>query len=312
MIQDISPHVLHNQFQIKEIQPDDFLLLFNKKNNILLKEIKNELSFLRFKDFPEGFTSVFTQEPEFLFSIDDRNFFMADYTDEMETFLIQRLKKQTIPSAETDINLIDFSIEVHPISIFRTFQPGYYGFAGITAHHIYRFRKSRAFCGYCGTPMEKSKTERAMICPNCKNVEYPKICPAVTVAIINKDKLLMAENIISKRFALIAGYVEIGESFEDTVRREVMEEVGLKIKNIRYYKSQPWAFSETAMVGFFAELDGDEHFTLDRSELSKAKWVTREEIPDYPTTSLTFEMVSLFKKGQVPPYLLEHKIPSFN
>lgn len=306
MIQDISPHVLHNQFEIKEIQPDDFLLLFNRKNNVLLKERKKELSFLSLNDLPEGFASFFREKPEFLFSIDDKNFFMADYTDEMETFFTEQFKKETIPSTKTDINLNDFSIEVHPTSIFRTFQPGYYGFAGITAHHIYRFRKSRAFCGCCGTPMEKSKTERAMICPNCKNVEYPKICPAVTVAIINRDKLLMAQNVISKRFALIAGYVEIGESFEDTVRREVMEEVGLKIKNIRYYKSQPWAFSETAMVGFFAELDGDEHFTLDTNELSKAKWFTREEIPDYPTTSLTFEMVSLFKKGKVPPYLSEH------
>lgn len=306
MIQDISPHVLHNQFQIKEIQSDDFLLLFNRKNNVLLKERKKELSFLSLNDLPESFTSFFREKPEFLFSIDEKNFFMADYTDEMETFFTEQFKKEMIPSTKTDINLNDFSIEVYPTSIFRTFYPGYYGFAGITAHHIYRFRKSRAFCGCCGTPMEKSKTERAMICPNCKNVEYPKICPAVTVAIINRDKLLMAENVLSKRFALIAGYVEIGESFEDTVKREVMEETGLKIKNIRYYKSQPWAFSETAMVGFFAELDGDEHFTLDTSELSKAKWFTREEIPDYPTTSLTFEMVSLFKKGKVPPYLLEH------
>lgn len=306
MIQDISPHVLHNQFQIKEIQSDDFLLLFNRKNNVLLKERKKELSFLSLNDLPESFTSFFREKPEFLFSIDEKNFFMSDYTDEMETFFTEQFKKEMIPSTKTDINLNDFSIEVYPTSIFRTFYPGYYGFAGITAHHIYRFRKSRAFCGCCGTPMEKSKTERAMICPNCKNVEYPKICPAVTVAIINRDKLLMAQNVISKRFALIAGYVEIGESFEDTVKREVMEETGLKIKNIRYYKSQPWAFSETAMVGFFAELDGDEHFTLDTSELSKAKWFTREEIPDYPTTSLTFEMVSLFKKGKVPPYLLEH------
>ncbi len=296
MIQDISPHVLHNEFQIKKIQPDDFLLLFNRKNHILLKEEKNTLSFLRFKDFPEEFSSFFIEEPEFLFSIDDKNFFMTDYIKDMQN----------------SISLHDFSIQVHPISIFRTFQPGYYGFAGITAHHIYRFRKSRAFCGFCGTRMKKRETERAMICPNCKNIEYPKICPAVTVAIINENKLLMAQNIISKRYALIAGYVEIGESFEDTVKREVMEEVGLKIKNIRYYKSQPWAFSETAMVGFFAELDGDEQFSLDTTELSNAKWVTRDEIPDYPTTSLTFEMVSLFKKGEVPPYLSDHKNLDFN
>lgn len=294
MIQDISPHVLHNEFQIKTIRPDDFLLLFHEKNQVILKETDNRLSFLNLKDFPPNFLSLFEEEPEFLFSIDNKNFFMADYTKQIE----RELRKE-------EDSMKNLSMQSHPISIFRNFYPGYYGFAGITAHHIYSFRKSRAFCGCCGSPMEKSKTERAMVCPNCKNIEYPKICPAVTVAIINDDKLLMAENVLSKRFALIAGYVEIGESFEDTVKREVMEETGLKIKNIRYYKSQPWAFSETAMVGFFAELDGDEHFTLDKSELSRAKWFTREEIPDYPTTSLTFEMVSLFKKNKIPPYLLK-------
>lgn len=292
MIQDISPHVLHNEFQIKKIQPDDFLLLFHKKNEVILKEKDNWLSFLNLKDFPKNFSSLLKEEPEFLFSIDNKNFFMADYTEEIG----KELEKEHLNEKQNEEN---FSISSHPVSIFRSFSPGYCGFAGITAHHIHRFRKSRAFCGCCGSPMEKSKTERAMICPNCKNIEYPKICPAVTVAIINGDKLLMAENALSKRFALIAGYVEVGESFETTVKREVMEETGLKVKNIRYYKSQPWAFSETAMIGFFAELDGDEHFKLDTNELSKAKWFTREEIPERPTTSLTFEMVSLFKKGLI-------------
>lgn len=292
MIQDISPHVLHNEFQIKKIRPGDFLLFFYRENEVMLKGEEGRLSFLKLKDFPENLSCFWEEEPEFLFSIDNKDFFMADYTERIEEIV----EKEEIKEKR---NKKDFSIQSHPVSIFRSFYPGYYGFAGITAYHIHRFRKSRAFCGCCGTPMEKSKTERAMICPNCKNIEYPKICPAVTVAIINGDKLLMAENVLSKRFALIAGYVEIGESFEDTVKREVMEETGLKVKNIRYYKSQPWAFSETAMVGFFAELDGDEHFTLDTNELSRAKWFTREEIPDYPTTSLTFEMVSLFKKGLV-------------
>lgn len=291
MIQDISPHVFHNEFYIKDINQDDFLLLFTRQKQVLLKEVDGTLALFTLREFRNYVSIPFDEDPEFLLSIDNKSFFMADYTEEMAAFL------------EQSTSSLPYKLKLYPISTFRTFQPSYYGFAGITAHHIYSFRKSRAFCGCCGTKMVKSQTERAMVCPNCKNVEYPKICPAVTVAIMHDDKLLMARNVLSNRFALIAGFVEIGETFEDTVKREVMEEVGLRVKNIRYYKSQPWAFSETAMIGFFVELDGEnEYIKLDTSELSKAKWFTREEIPDYPTTSLTFEMVSLFKQNKVPPY----------
>lgn len=91
-----------------------------------------------------------------------------------------------------------------------------------------------------------------MRCPDCGQMEYPKISPAVIVGILHKDKILMSkyagrDNITY--YALIAGFTEIGESIEETIRREVMEEVGLKVKNIRYYKSQPWSFSETSPDG---------------------------------------------------------------
>ena len=102
--------------------------------------------------------------------------------------------------------------------------------------------------------------------------------------------------------ALVAGFVEIGESFEDTVRREVMEEVGLKVRNIRYYRSQPWAFSGAVMAGFYAEPDGDPHVSLNHDgsdELAEAEWFTRGELEQEDSTfSLTWTMIEAFRNGR--------------
>ena len=101
-------------------------------------------------------------------------------------------------------------------------------------------------------------------------------------------------------YALIAGFTEIGESAEQTVAREVMEEVGLRVKNIRYYKSQPWAFSGSLLMGFFCDLDGDDKIILDKNELAEAGWFRRSEIDladDH--ISLTREMIMQFKTGQL-------------
>ena len=102
----------------------------------------------------------------------------------------------------------------------------------------------------------------------------------------------------AKRYALIAGFAEIGETLEETVKREVMEEVGLKVKNIRYYKSQPWGLSGSLLAGFVCDLEGEDTITLDKNELAVAQWFEREEIPydDYDV-SLTREMMIQFKKG---------------
>jgi NAD+ diphosphatase len=97
-----------------------------------------------------------------------------------------------------------------------------------------------------------------MQCTECHNIVYPRISPAVIVAVMDGNRILMTKYAgrVFKKYALIAGYAEIGETLEETVRREVMEEVGLKVKNIRYYKSQPWAFDDSLLSGFFCELDG--------------------------------------------------------
>ena len=151
--------------------------------------------------------------------------------------------------------------------------------------------------------MVHSDRERMVYCPECHTIEYPKICPAVIVGILNGDRILLSTYAGRdvKSYALIAGFAEIGETIEGTVRREVMEEVGLKVKNLTFYKSQPWSFSDTLLMGFFCDVDGDGGITLDEQELSLAQWVDRSEVPDDPEgISLTREMMTVFKKGLDP------------
>ena len=141
-----------------------------------------------------------------------------------------------------------------------------------------------------------------MRCPKCNALHYPKISPAVIVAVRNGDKLLMTKYAGRdyKKYALVAGFAEIGETIEETVKREVMEEAGLKVKNIQYYKSQPWSFTDTLLFGFYCEVDGDDSITMDEEELSVAEWLTRDEIPtEYDGISLTNEMIIRFKNGEI-------------
>ena len=143
--------------------------------------------------------------------------------------------------------------------------------------------------------------QRMLQCPCCANMVFPKIAPAVIVGVTHGDKILMTKYAGReyKRYALIAGFTEIGESVEETVKREVMEEVGLHVKNLRYYKSQPWSFSDTLLMGFFAEVEGDDSITLDREELALAEWFERENIPvSESDISLTSEMIEYFRNHQ--------------
>lgn len=173
-------------------------------------------------------------------------------------------------------------------------------FAAITAYQLYHWYRSNRFCGACGHAMEQSEGERALVCPACGHVVYPRIVPAVIVGVRHEDRLLVTR--YAKGFAhdaLVAGFTEIGETLEETAAREVLEETGLRVRNIRYYKSQPWGIADDILAGFFCELDGSPEIHLDRSELKLAEWKTREEICLQPDDfSLTNEMMREFKEGR--------------
>ena len=140
-------------------------------------------------------------------------------------------------------------------------------------------------------------------CPACGNMIFPKISPAVIVAVTHGEKLLLSKYAGRSytRYALLAGYTEIGETVEQTVHREVMEEVGVKVKNLRYYKSQPWGVDGNILMGFFCDLDGEETLHVDYTELSMAQWFPRDALPAHDDgISLTREMIRVFEEGREP------------
>lgn len=175
-------------------------------------------------------------------------------------------------------------------------------FAGMTAHHLYMWYRDNHFCGRCGEKMVHDDVQRMMKCPKCGNMVFPKLAPAVLAAVTHNGKMLLTKYAHGDgNYALVAGFVEIGETAEECVAREVMEETGLSVKNVRYYDSQPWGFAGNLMLAYTAELDGEaDAIRRDESELAAAEWVAPEEITDiFDYSSLTREMIRRFREGRL-------------
>jgi NTP pyrophosphohydrolases containing a Zn-finger, probably nucleic-acid-binding len=280
MIQDIHPHRINLEFGVRQPVGTDYIIALSQ-GKALLGGDAEQPSLVRHADI-ENILAGIAGQYVYLFTLDDAAFFFFD-GEAPET--AEFTYRNTVA--------------------FRSFQPSWLGFAGITAVHLAGWYGLNRFCGACGASMAQKTDERAMAC-GCGNVVYPRISPAVIVAVMDGDRVLMtryANRPGSKRTALIAGFMEVGETFEDTVRREVMEEVGLRVKNIRYYKSQPWAFSSSVLTGFFCDLDGSPDIVLDTNELQEGAWVARSELQEADiSVSLTSEMVDVFRRGAVPPH----------
>ncbi|PJG85365.1 NAD(+) diphosphatase [Conservatibacter flavescens] len=147
------------------------------------------------------------------------------------------------------------------------------------------FFKTHQFCGKCGSKTDLAQDEWAVHCDACGFRAYPVICPSIIVAVRRGKDILLANHkrhIESKIYTTLAGFVEVGESFEQTVAREVFEETGIKVKNIQYFGSQPWAFPNSQMVGFLAEYDSGE-IRLQEAEIHDAQWFDcRQPLPEIP------------------------------
>ncbi len=274
MIQDIAPHVFLNTYQKKRPHPDSAAIILHE-NTIL---VGTEADSLRFPSY--RLLSNIKADPVFLFTIDDQDYFWLDTAAEID------LEGYTYVSRQG----------------FRRLGPKHQAFAGLTALQIANWYQSNHYCSRCGNQTERDGRERMVRCPRCGNLVYPRINPAVIVAVTNGDKLLLTKYAGREyaHYALIAGFTEVGETVEETVRREVREEVGVEVKNITYYKSQPWALTDTLLLGFYCELDGEDTIQLDTNELSVAEWLARQEIPtQFEDFALTNEMICRFKNASL-------------
>ena len=168
-------------------------------------------------------------------------------------------------------------------SLYSTFEEDIFLLAG-KAMQIVSWDQTHQYCGKCGTTTEELYGERAKKCPNCGFISYPRISPAVITAILKDNKILLAhaKAFSGNLYSLIAGFVEPSETLEECVQREIMEEVNLKVKNIKYWGSQPWPFPNSLMVGFTAEYESGD-LCVDGVEIGDAGWYMVDSLPELPS-----------------------------
>lgn len=273
MIQDIAPHKFHNEYR-----PDAVL---TGSSPIICFDGRKMLA-------RAGEEGLILPTASMLGSADDIHYAFA--IDETEYFLYAGKKTVEVPG---------FSYE--DIRTLRRCSGNMDGMIMFTGFHLCQWYKDFAYCGRCGGRNEHHPVERAMHCPVCNRNMYPRIMPAVIIGVIDGDRLLLTKYREGfNNYALVAGFTEIGETLEETVSREVMEEAGLRVKNIRYYKSQPWGLAGDILAGFYCDVDGSNEIRMDENELKLAQFMTRDEIVLQPDSfSLTNEMMKRFKDGLI-------------
>ncbi|PLX23367.1 MAG: NAD(+) diphosphatase [Marinilabiliales bacterium] len=275
MIQDIYPHRFSNDYIGNRKMDKDDIILYYKYDSFLLKSCGDKFSLPQKRDFPEISDKT---RSTFLFSLNDISCYLV--WDDLSTDQPEFIYKE--------------------INFFRHTNQQEIAWASMVGYHLMNWYAQNRFCGKCGAETEEKQDERALVCTTCSSIIYPRISPAVIAAIICKDKILLARgaNWPGDWYSCIAGYVDVGESIEEALQREAKEEVGLDIKNIRYYKSQPWPLSGSMMIGFVAEADDRQRIVVEEKEIAEAKWFHRSELPKYSSKiSIAGEMIEKFQKG---------------
>ena len=279
MLQDLDFGRLENEFRNVDAAAEDVILCFHGGQVLLRREADDGLTLPTLATMTKWATPT---APRYLFRLLDRNYFL--WTDES-------------PLSP------DGGYAYEPVRQLRQMKSREICYGVITGWHLYNWYRANRLCGCCGTPTEHDTRERMLRCPACGNMIFPRISPAVIVAVTNGDRLLLSKYAgrAYTRYALLAGYTEIGETIEQTVHREVLEEVGLRVKNLRYYKSQPWGVDGNVLMGFYCDVDGSDEIRIDETELAMAGWYPRDALPARDDgISLTREMIRVFEEGREP------------
>lgn len=200
--------------------------------------------------------------------------------------------------SEEPIELMDGYAFLHLRGLYGVLDENLFNVAG-RALQLSVWNENHQFCSRCGGKVETVNNEMAKKCTTCELVSYPRVSPAVIVAIIKEDEILLARNVNfpGNMFSLVAGFVEAGETLEECVEREVFEEVGVKIKNIQYLASQPWSYPHSMMIGYIAEYDSGE-ILVDGKEISEAYWFKRDQLPELPSrVSIARKIIDAYIEG---------------
>ena len=272
MLNEIGPSFLNNKYlPDQEIGDEDYLLCY-KDNQLLLNRLGDNYEIPRKRDFIDSIESSV-----YLFSINSNRCFGI-----------------------INSQVRHASFEFYDVFLLRNLKNKELAWIGSVGHQLMNWYQTNRYCGRCGSKTELKNDERAIICPNCNLINFPKISPAIIVAITCNNKILLAKGKHYKGdfYALIAGFVDVGETIEETVVREVKEEVGLDIKNVKYYKSQPWPFSASLMLGFTAEADDTQPIQIDENKIGEAGWFERGNLPNHASgISITGNLIDAFEKG---------------
>lgn len=286
MIHEIEPHVFDNQMRFVMPDEGDTVLAYadprvgaEYHSVVAIDDGNGSLRLPTRADYAKDAAFIYA------FSIDEQRFFL--------------LRREKSLCGDVDDPA---GFEHIRIGALRGFASDAQAFAAITGFHLHLWYRSNVFCGKCGAILAYSHRERALECRSCGETVYPRISPAIIVAVTDGDRLLLtryARGTYRAR-ALVAGFIEIGETAEQAVAREVFEECGVRIKNIRYFGSQPWGMSGSLMLGYSAELDGSPEITLQEEELSEAEWVERAQIEDGDDFALGRVLIQRFRKREWP------------
>jgi NAD+ diphosphatase len=279
MIQDIFPAKFYNHYEEQKSCDKDSAFFFSEGK--VLARYNQEFQSLSFPTW--GDFSSQSGVTTYLFSIDNQKYFLmpekAALSADLSDFSFYTLRQLRDLPLATEAKT----------SLFAVF----------SAYHLWKWYTDHRFCGKCAAPLVHSDKERALVCPTCGGTFYPRINPAVIVGVRKGEHLLITRYRTGYQHnALVAGFTEIGETLEETVAREVMEETGVKVRNISYYKSQPWGIAQDILVGFYCDAEEGSEIRMDENELKYAEWVKREDIVLQPDDiSLTNEMMRRFKEG---------------